>query len=79
MGFLGLYIQYFLFLTALRLNIWIRKISLQKSLNIDKYGNNTHPDWFVQLVQSIELVETEMVQLEYFDYHINEIVQFQTG
>ena len=52
---------------------------MQKSLNIDKYGNNTHPDWFVQLIQSIELVETETVQLEYIDYHINEIVQFQTG
>jgi len=24
-------------------------------------------------------VETETVQLEYIDYHINEIVQFQTG
>lgn len=30
-------------------------------------------------IQSIELVETETLQLEYIDYHINEIVQFQTG
>jgi hypothetical protein len=34
---------------------------------------------FVQLIKSIELVQPEKVQLEYSDYHINEIVQFQTG
>jgi hypothetical protein len=33
---------------------------------------------FVQLIQSIELVQSEKVQLEYSDYHINEIVPFQT-
>jgi hypothetical protein len=52
---------------------------LQKSLNIYKEGNNTHPDWFVQLIQSIELEQTEKAQLEDNDYQINGIVQFQTG
>ena len=34
---------------------------------------------FVQLIQSLELVETETTQLEDNDYQINGIVQFQTG
>ena len=34
---------------------------------------------FVQLIQSIELVQPEKEQLEDNDYQINGIVQFQTG
>ena len=34
---------------------------------------------FVQLIQSIELVQPEKEQLEDNDYHINGFVQFQTG
>ncbi len=34
---------------------------------------------FVQLIQSIELVQPDTAQLEDNDYHINGFVQFQTG